>query len=316
MNESPKNAKVTVVVVPRERFSLMETCIEHIYAFTSETFDLIVIDPGSPPFVSEKLKKWEKRRTNCRVIRSDRFLYPHEAKNLALEHVSPETKWVVFVDSDVKVSPHWLTWFLSAGEETGARVIHPLYLIEQKHDTAIHMADGQMQVFQKSDGVVIQPVMNFVGMNICNSANFVRQESGLLEFHTFMVHRDLLHEMGEFPLFTLAEDVNFSLRLREMNEKIIFEPRSVITYVAGPPFENFDLPYFKFRWDSKVGADSIARLGRKWPSIKAAYWNGKLQWARFHRSRVSPWFLPKSYGSRLVSKVREAGSKVKNLCRK
>lgn len=316
MNGGAKQPKVTIVIVPRERFSLMETCIEHIYAFTPETFELIVIDPASPPFVSEKLKKWEKRNANCRVIRSERFLYPYEAKNLAVQRLSPETKWVVFVDSDVKVSPHWLTWFLRAGEETGARVIHPLYLIEQKRDTAIHMADGQMQVFPKNGGAVIQPVMNFVGMNICNASSFVRQESTLLEFHTFMVRADLLKEMGDFQFFTLAEDVNFSLRLRGKNEKIIFEPRSVITYVAGPPFENFDLPYFKFRWDPKVGADSVARLKSRWPSVKAPYWNGKLEWAKFHRSRVSPWFVPRSYGSRLVSKFRTIGSKVKNLCLK
>ncbi len=311
MNEKPKNAKVTIAVVPRERFSLMETAIEHIYAFTQEPFDLIVIDPKSPPFVGEKLKKWEKRNPNCRVIRSERFLYPYEAKNLAVKHLSPETEWVVFVDSDVKVSPHWLSWFLKAAEETGARVLHPLYLIEQKKDTAIHMADGEMKEFKRNGNIIVQPVMNYVGMNICNSANFVRQKSGFLEFHTFMVHREILKEMGDFQPFTLAEDVNFSLRLREKNEKIIFEPRSVVTYVAGPPFESYDLPYFKFRWDPKVGADSVNRLSRRWP-IKEAYWAGKLEWARFHRSRVSPWFVPLSFGNRLLSKFRAVGSKLKN----
>ena len=284
-------AKVTIVAVPRERHSLVIRCIEHIYAFTSELFNLIVVDSNSPAEVSAELKKWESRNSNLKVLRSERFIYPYEAKNLAVSHLSPDTEWVVFIDNDVKVSPHWLTWLLKSAQETGARAIHPLYLIEQSGGSiSVHMSDGIIQKGKKNGMEFIQPIMNHVGLNIVNAQKMVRKESGFLEFHTFMIRRDLLAEIGEFEPITLSEDVNYSLRLREKNEPLIFEPNAVITYVAGPPFEKYDLPYYRFRWNSKMGMDSTDRLRERWPNTLPEYWNGKMKWMCYHRQRIEPWF--------------------------
>ncbi len=290
MNQQIDQFKVAIVIVPRERFSLTEQCVEHIYAHTQEPFELFVIDSNSPKRLGEKLKKWETRKPNCKVIRLDRFVYPHEAKNIAVQHLSPGTEWIAFVDSDVKVGPGWLGWMLDAAKETGARVIHPLYYIQQGNgDLSIHMADGIIKEFKQNGSLFWQPIMNYVGLNICHSGQFTRKQDGFLEFHTFMIHQDIFKLIAEFEPLTLSEDVNYSFRLRELGEKIVFEPRSVITYVAGPPFEKYDLPYFKFRWNPTKSLESINYLKKRWP-VKGPYWDGKLDWARFHRSRVSPTF--------------------------
>ena len=302
--------KVTLVVVPRERYSLTETCIEHIYAHTRESFELIVIDTNSPAWLAERLKKWEKHKPNCRVIRLNRFVYPYEAKNIAVHQLSPQTEWVVFIDSDVKVSPGWLHWFLDAARQTGARVFHPLYLFEQKNqDISIHMADGIIKTSQKNGKTLMQPVMNYVGLNICNASEFVRKESDFIEFHTFMIHRDVLKKIGEFEPITLSEDVHYSFRLREIGEKIVFEPRAVITYVAGPPFEKYDLPYFKFRWNLAKAEESNRLLINRW-NVLDAYWKGKLEWMRFHRSRISPLFYVNGIVKQSVKTVRDFGTRV------
>ena len=304
MNNGSGKAKVTVAIVPRERFSLTERCIEHIYAFTQEPFELIVIDSNSPKWLGERLKKWESKHKNCRVIRTDRFVYPSEAKNMVVQNLSAETEWVVFVDNDVKVSPHWLTWLLDAARETGARVVHPLYFIEQQGgDLSIHMADGLIRKAQKNGKPVLHPIMNFVGQNIATAANFKRQESGFLEFHTFMIHRDVLKMMGEFETLTLSEDVHYCLRLGEKGERIIFEPRSVITYVAGPPFEKYDLPYFRFRWNPAQCQASVKRLTGRWAVIDG-YWGGKIAWSNYHRNRIEPWFPIVGAYSRLAQHSR------------
>lgn len=294
------NPKISIVVVPRERFSLVQMSVEHLYAFTCEPFEVIVVDCNSPNAVFQKLKKWESNNSNFKVLRTEKFLYPYEAKNLAVLHVSKDSKWVVFIDNDVKVSPHWLDELLRAAEETGVRVLHPLYLIEQigKEDVSIHMADGLIKSGQKNGKRVFQLVMNYVGLNICNISKFVRKESELLEFHTFMIRRDLLCEMGQFEPFMLSEDANYSLRLRAKGERIIFEPRSVITYVVGPPFEKYDLPYFRFRWNTKLGEESSQILRKRWPDVLDAYWDSKNRWMHFHRSRIEPWhFIVERYNA-------------------
>ncbi|MBI4357838.1 MAG: glycosyltransferase [Candidatus Omnitrophica bacterium] len=300
--------KVAIVIVPRERFSLVKTCVEHIYAHTREPFELFVIDPNSPNWLYEWLKKWERKNSNMHVLRSERFLYPYEAKNMVAKHLRAEIDWVVFLDNDVKVSPHWLTWLLDAARETGVRALHPLYLIEQKGgDLGIHMADGIIRKGKKNGRDVIQPVMNYVGMSISNAAKFHRQESGFVEFHTFMIRRDLLEEMGEFEPLTLSEDVHYSLRLREKGERIVFEPRSVVTYVAGPPFEKYDLAYFRFRWKNSVAEASIERLKPRWPAVDG-YWDGKLAWMNYHKNRIEPWFP-------IVAKYRDLAAQSRTIRR-
>lgn len=283
------NPIAAIVIVPRERFSLIKTCIEHIYAFTSEPFELFVVDVKVPGHIREWLSNWAIQHTNLKMISSEKYLYPYEAKNLAMAQIPNSIRWVVFVDSDVKVSPHWLTWLLGAAEETGARAVHPLYLIEQRGKVAIHMADGRFLKVQSGGHDLVHPQMNYVGCPISEAENFKRIQSDFFEFHTFMVRRDLLDELGEFEPVTLAEDVNFSFRLNAKKESIIFEPRSVITYVAGPPFEKYDLPYFRFRWNRQMGEKSVEFLKNRWP-VPKQYWEGKLSWANFHYSRVSLWY--------------------------
>ena len=280
---------VAIVIVPRERFSLIKTCVEHIYAFTSEPFELFAVDVKMPGHIREWLNGWAKQHSNLKIVASEKYLYPYEAKNLAMARIPNSIQWVAFVDSDVKVSPHWLTWLLKAAEETGARAVHPLYLIEQRGKVTIHMADGRFLKAKSDDRSLIHPQMNYVGRPISEAGSFKRIQSDFVEFHTFMVRRDLLDELGEFEPVALAEDVNFSFRLEAKKETIIFEPHSVITYVAGPPFEKYDLPYFRFRWNRQMGRKSIEFLQRRWP-VPKHYWEGKLSWANFHYSPVSIWF--------------------------
>ena len=279
-------------MVPRERFSLTRDCLEHIYAFTEIPFELIVIDTGCPKHIVEKLEAWQKAHANLKIVRTPGFVYPYEAKNIGVKHLSADTEWVVFIDSDVMVYPHWLTKLLDAAKETGARVLHPLFLFDHMQEVTIHMADGFVKNFRKGGKDVIQPVMNYVGMRITDVPKLVRKESQFLEFHTFMVRRDLLNAMGEFDPVMLSEDINWSLKIREYNpdEKIVFEPSSVTKYIAGPPFKDYDLPYFKFRWDAQTVTQSNEFCKKRWPQVMESYWDSKLKWAQFHSSRVSPLF--------------------------
>ena len=287
MNSGSDRPRVTLVVVPRERFSLMERCVEQIYAHTAPPFELIVIDTNSPRRVAQRMRRWEATHPSCRVIRTERFLYPYEAKNLALPHL--RTEWAVFVDSDVMVGPMWLKHLLAAADKTGARIVHPLYLVEQAGQLKIHMTDGRIKEIGRNGKKKIHLVMGHVAQDVSEAKGLKRQGSDFVEFHTFMIRRDLLQEMGPFEEANLAEDVGYSLRLWEKKEKIVFEPKSVITYVAGPPFERYDLPYFRFRWNLRMARESAEALGQRFP-LTEEYVKGKLSWAAYHHTRISPSF--------------------------
>ena len=53
---------VTVVVVPRERFSLTKRSLESIYANTHSEFTLLYVDGGSPSSIKRYLAEESRKR--------------------------------------------------------------------------------------------------------------------------------------------------------------------------------------------------------------------------------------------------------------
>ena len=90
----------TIAYVPRERFSATQSSLESILEHTKYPHDFVCVDGGSPEPVRQYLED-AANRNNFTLVRSDSYLSPNEARNIALQHV--KTRYVVFVDNDVNV---------------------------------------------------------------------------------------------------------------------------------------------------------------------------------------------------------------------
>ena len=97
--------KVTIVVSPRERFSFSRESLESIYEHTTVPFQLIYIDGNSPNPIKKYLQE-KSQEKGFTLIRTDYYLAPNQARNLAIPHV--DTEYLLFVDNDVLVSRGWL----------------------------------------------------------------------------------------------------------------------------------------------------------------------------------------------------------------
>jgi len=155
----------------------MRTCLEHLLAFTPEPFEALVIAPALPEPVHGELHRFAQAHPAVGLLPLDRFVHPYEAKNLAGAALSPEVEWVVFLDNDVKVHPGWLGHLLRAAEETGANVLHPLYLHETAGRVSIHMAEGAFRPVGVEGAK--EPVMMRAGEGLERAAGLVRGESAL-----------------------------------------------------------------------------------------------------------------------------------------
>jgi GT2 family glycosyltransferase len=120
---SQPEPRITIVVVPRERFSLSARTLESLYAHTTEPFRLVYVDGRSPSRIRRHLEA-QARARGFRLVRSDRYLSPNQARNLGLRHV--ETEYVVFMDNDVLLTPGWLEALVGCADATGAEVVGPL----------------------------------------------------------------------------------------------------------------------------------------------------------------------------------------------
>lgn len=274
---------VHIVVTPRQRSAELLACLEHLVAFTPEPFEAWVVDPGFPEPVARDLAAFARRHAAIHTLQLAGFAHPFEAKNRAVAALPPGPGWVVFLDNDVLVEPGWLAWLLRAARETGANVVHPLYLQEVAGRVSIHMAEGR---FAPCGAGGREPVMALAGEALDCARGLARGGSDFVEFHGFMIRRETLAAAGAFEPFTLGEHLNYSLILRErLGERIVFEPRAVIRYRDDPAIAPADRAYHRFRWDIPLGERSIATLRERWP-VMGDYFRRNLAWMKANHGRA------------------------------
>jgi GT2 family glycosyltransferase len=263
-SEIRNSSEVTVVVVPRERFSHAARSLESIYEHTDIPFSLVYVDGGSPARVRRYLAQ-QARQHDFTLIRTGHYLSPNQARNLGLKQVA--TKYVVFIDNDVIVSPGWLRALVDCAEKTRAWVVSPLTLIGDNGSQMIHAAGGTVNIKEEQGRRSFNIKHGFAGKSVADVASDLRpQPSELAEFHCMLILTEAARRTGPFDeqLFSMHEHEDFCLAVREGGGSVYLEPRSVITYIAPPPFAWSDLPFFMLRWSEAWNSDSHEHFRNKW----------------------------------------------------
>lgn len=264
--------EVTLVVVPRERFSYTRECLESIYNHTSYPFDLIYIDGNSPEKTQKYLGKAAQEK-QFKLIRTEQYLSPNQARNIGLQQV--KTKYVVFVDNDIHVAPGWLEKLVQCAEETKATVVSPLVCIGKELHSKIHLAGGEARIFLEVQNDQKRRKVHekhyFVNRPVVEVKDRLqRRECEFAEFHCMLVRRDIFERVGllDEQLLSTREHIDFSITVNNAGGKIYCEPDSVATYVPDSGFEWSDLTYFMLRWSDAWETASLEHFMNKWDLTK------------------------------------------------
>ena len=138
------NPQVTIVVVPRERYSYTKESLESIYQNTQVPFELVYVDGNSPRNIHNYLEQ-QARLRKFRLMHSDMYLSPNQARNIGIRNV--QSPYVVFVDNDVLVTPGWLSRLLDCAESNNATVVGPLVCQDLPAHKTIHFAGGESHIW-------------------------------------------------------------------------------------------------------------------------------------------------------------------------
>ncbi|NJM70118.1 MAG: glycosyltransferase [Scytonema sp. RU_4_4] len=279
--------QVTIVVVPRERFSFTRESLESIYEHTEYPFKLIYVDGGSPSHVRDYLVAQASEK-QFQLIRTEHYLSPNRARNLGLQQIT--SKYVVFIDNDVVVTPGWLKALVECAEQTGACVVSPLICQYLPLHTEVHCAGGESGVRVDTKGEttrrrIIEKIYK-QGRQIADvRPQLQRQQTGLAEFHCMMVRTEIFEKIGflDEALLNTKEHVDLCILVAEAGGEIYLEPESLVTYVPGPPLEWTDLHYYMLRWSDAWEQTSLKRLRDKWNLTEDEYFKNKykrLGWRR------------------------------------
>jgi GT2 family glycosyltransferase len=255
----------TIVVVARERFSTARHTLETLYAVTPAPFELVYVDAGSPPAVRHHLAA-QARARGFTLLRHDGYLAPDAARNLGFAEV--RTPYVVFLDNDVVVAPGWLAALVRCAEETGARVVGPVYCADRPWHTEVHAAGGVAHV-EERDGVR-RLVEEHVAMHARLAdvrGSLARGPTEQAEFHCMLVRAEVMRALG--PLDARFESVpetqiDLCLEVRARGGEVFVEPDAIVTYDRAAPFRPSDLPFYLQRWSRRRCRRGLEHFRRKW----------------------------------------------------
>jgi GT2 family glycosyltransferase len=260
--EKPQGTpRATVIVVPRERFSMTGACLGALFANTETPFKTIVVDGGSPRVVKVELQRLASAKGFC-LIRAEHYLSPNDARNLALPHV--DTEYVVFLDNDAIVTPGWLEALLGCADETGATAVAPLYCIGAP--PVIHAAGNAMRVREEDDKQFFDEWHINPDTRSSDRGSIVRCRIDGAEFHCVLTRTMLFEEIGPLDpeILGTRDHWDFSLLVRKAGGTIYLEPAAIVTYRPPVRIVWSDVPYYLLRWSEEWNATSLRRFNQKW----------------------------------------------------
>jgi GT2 family glycosyltransferase len=298
-NAATGPSRVTVVVVPRERFSRTEVSLESVYRHTTEPFELIYVDAHSPPPIQAYLER-QAREKGFRLVRLPHFVPTSHARNIGLRYVT--TPYVLFIENDMLVRPGWLEALIRCAEETGAPVVGPLYLEHRGEREIVHMAGGVAHLEAVNGARRCIERHFFQGRTMAEVSHLLRREpTEMIEFHCVLLRTDLLRAMGGFDegMKNTGEHVDFCLTMHEAGVQIYLEPASVVVYIQPPPFTRYDVRFYCTRWHAAWARQTVAHFAAKWRlDPDDPFLSAKANWTTTRRRDIFTYFLTRAFTSR------------------
>jgi len=271
-------ARTTVCVVPRDKFVHAVSSLSSILAATPAPRRLVYVDGGSPEPVRDALTRLAAEY-DFTLLRTDHYLAPNEARNLALGHIA--TEFALFVDNDVFVPDDWVANLEAAADAHHAAAVAPVYGIATStfDPPRVHHAGANGHVVEV-DGARALDTTRYVVENADPDAvlpDLVARETEQVEFHCFLVRTDALIALGGFDenMMAVHEHLDFSMRLREQGGTIWLEPSVFVTYLVGDPAWS-ERSYQLLRWSQGWAETSIRRFATTWDLEPEAFGAGGL----------------------------------------
>lgn len=221
--------RTTIVVVPRESYTITPFMLETLLAHTPEPRRVVLVIGGSPRKVRRRLERLAAEH-DITFIHRDAVITPNEARNLAMPHVA--TPYVSFLDNDTFVGDRWLEQLEECADETGASLVACPVLWGRNDEWEIHYAGGTCRIVE-DDGVrrfdEHNPLMH---RPVTALDELERAPTEYVEPHCLLARVDVLRQLGPFDedLVVAREHSMLSLQVTAAGGEIWLEPSTVVLY--------------------------------------------------------------------------------------
>lgn len=249
---------VSIVVVPRDKFSATDQCLDALITHTPEVYELIVVLGGAPEKAKRRLTA--RFQPKARFIFRDSFLNPPQARNIGLRECS--TNLAVLIDNDVFVRAGWLAPLLECQRETNAAMVVPVVL---ETENTIHTAGNDLYVTYENGAAYAHKELRFHGMTFKEGSNMKRSLTDYGELHCQLVDVKTALDLGVYDEnIQEVGECDSGLTWAKVGRAMYFEPKSVVFYAFHYPVKTEDIRFFAWRWDMRQILKSYRYFERKW----------------------------------------------------
>lgn len=263
------NEQVTIVIVPRDRFSSAVDCTRSIVKNTPEPVRLVVLDFG---YSARQLTGIREAAGSLplEIVDCGRTIPMVAFRNYLPKVTTPYVAWV---DNDTYVTPGWLTTMLARsapGAEPRARVILPVTLECEGLDVDArnipfrnHISHAELRSVEIDGRTMVfdhKPFRRAAPEELPQEPHTI----DFFELHTFFAETEVLRRL-DLPDMVVREHIDIGIQLRKLGIDIWCEPKAVVH------FDNIqmrpawaDLKFFFFRWDEKLINQSHDLFEQRW----------------------------------------------------
>jgi GT2 family glycosyltransferase len=201
------------VVIPTIGREALDGCVQSILEGSALPGELIVIDQGSSPNVTDWLTRAESSGVRTQYVRSTQR-GAAAARNRGIERVT--TRFVAVTDDDCRVAADWLE------RMTARLLVHPDALITgrvQKGTASRNDGYAPSLITTEAETIYRRPLLRRDPLS-----------SGNMGFTVAVVDRFGL--MNEDPRLRFAEDAEWSYRALRAGVPIVYAPEVVVHHLA------------------------------------------------------------------------------------
>ncbi|KPL03958.1 MAG: hypothetical protein AMJ90_02555 [candidate division Zixibacteria bacterium SM23_73_2] len=254
----------SIITISALREQQTRECLESIFKYTDEGYEVIIVDVGSYPNTIEWLKSLEQTKDNLKLIFNRKSQGISVARNHGIEVAGGE--YVVFMDNDVIVTEDWLEELVEVASSSekigmvGSKIL--------RMDDLVHFYSGYMATDFDEKG-------NLKGMGLRWLIPYKRYAPEVsiqedVEWYPttcLLAKRAIVQKIGGFDefLLTCEEDKDLCLRVRRSGYRIVYCPRSEVYHNHDYSKVNREDEYHKkFRLRTGQAAKNQAYFRKKW----------------------------------------------------
>jgi GT2 family glycosyltransferase len=222
MSSSPE---ITVIVPSRNRPNQIKRCLVALAAQDHPNFDVIVVDDGSEPPLSESINP-QDYALSCQLIRQANT-GPAGARNTGIHAASGQ--FAAFTDDDCWPAPDWLSGLVEVLRQ------HPNMLVGGLTENAV-----PQNIYTTTSQLLITIVYNYSNRDPYNAVFFASNNMAVSR-------HDLLDLQGFDASFRMAaEDRELCDRWRAHGGKLVYVPTAVVFHAHIMNLRTFCKQHFNY----------------------------------------------------------------------